>query len=231
MTGAEMTSAAPRAAPGAAYVAKMEQRRSQLTAILEGILRPGTPFVWELGCGHGHFLTAYAHAHPDRLCIGIDIASDRITRALRKRDRAQLSNLHFVQAEARLFLETLPPDAQLAEAFVLFPDPWPKLRHHKHRVMQPDFLFRLADRMTPHGRLAFRTDDPAYFDATHRVVATHPRWQLVSEPWPFEYTTVFQSRASSHRSLLARQRPHGTDSVISMSPEKDVAANESRARD
>lgn len=211
MTTSEPAKIASHSTRTTAYAAKMEHRRSQLAETFNRILRPNTAFVWELGCGHGHFLTAYAHAHPDRLCIGIDLVSERITRALRKRDRAQLSNLHFVQAEARLFLETLPASAQIAEVFVLFPDPWPKLRHHKHRIMQPDFLSRLADRIAPQGRLAFRTDDPAYFDATHRIVAAHPKWQLVSEPWPFEYTTVFQSRAPSHSSLLARQRPQGPD--------------------
>ena len=61
-------------------------------------------FTWEVGCGHGHYLTDYAAAHPAERCVGIDLLADRIVRANRKRDRAGRPNLHFLQAEARLFL-------------------------------------------------------------------------------------------------------------------------------
>lgn len=124
----------------------MATRRRDLRACHAQILAPHTRFTWEIGSGHGHFLAAYAHAHPAELCIGIDIIGERVERAQRKRDRASLANLHFIHAEARLFLETLPADATFSRLFILFPDPWPKLRHHKHRIMQPDFLASVAAR-------------------------------------------------------------------------------------
>src|SRR5262245_43950444 len=86
---------------------RIEGRRRHLRAELADILHPPCEFAWEIGCGHGHFLTAYALEHSDTVCIGIDIMGERIQRALRKRDRARLSNLFFLHAEARLFLETL----------------------------------------------------------------------------------------------------------------------------
>jgi tRNA (guanine-N7-)-methyltransferase len=91
-------------------------------------LLPDRAFVWELGCGHGHFLTAYAAAHPDQLCLGVDLSGERVARAQRKQHRAQLENLYFLRADARLFLEALPPTAKCSAIYVLFPDPWPKLR-------------------------------------------------------------------------------------------------------
>jgi tRNA (guanine-N7-)-methyltransferase len=183
----------------------MDTRRSDLAHLLSRILPPGASFVWEIGCGHGHFLAAYAQAHPDRLCIGIDIVSERIARAVRKRDRARLANLHFVHAEARLFVDTLPAGVTARDIFVLFPDPWPKSRHHKHRIMQADFLQTAASRATPGCGLYFRTDYHPYFEDTRQVVAGHPDWRVVDEPWPFEFETVFQSRAPSHDSLVARR--------------------------
>lgn len=185
----------------------IDTRRQALTAELQRIFenRP-CEFVWEVGCGHGHFLTAYADAHPESVCIGVDIASDRVERAQRKRDRRGLENLHFLRADARLFLDVLPPDLQLSEVFVLFPDPWPKLRHHKHRVMQPEFLSWVARRMKPSGRLCFRTDFLPYFEDTVRVFRAHSDWTLVDEPWPFEFETVFQSRAKTYASLIARSK-------------------------
>lgn len=208
--------------PTPQYLAMMAKRLSDLQVILNKVLisqppgivpplsSPAAPaaksFVWELGAGHGHFLTAYAQAHPDKLCLGIDIIGERVERANRKRDRARLANLHFLHAEATLFLEALPPGVAFAELFVLFPDPWPKSRHHKHRIMQPAFLAAAARRATPDCRLYFRTDYGPYFDDTYSVVAAHPDWVPVEEPWPFEYETVFQQRAPSHQSLVARRR-------------------------
>ncbi len=190
-----------------AHQALLAERRGALRAELGAILRDRTDrFVWEVGCGHGHFLTAYAQAHPEAVCIGIDIASDRIERATRKRDRARLPNLHFLQAEARLFLETLPIGVGLRDVFILFPDPWPKLRHRKHRILRADFLDAVAGRAARDCRLCFRTDYAPYFEDAARVVDRHDRWQICDEPWPFEYQTVFQRRAPAYQSLLARVR-------------------------
>lgn len=164
-------------------------------------------FIWEVGCGHGHFLTAYASAYRDRVCLGVDIASDRIARAKKKAERARLPHLHFLRAEASLFLAALPPEVRICTAFVLFPDPWPKSRHHKHRVLQPDFLLALAERAATGCRLHFRTDFEPYYQEARATAAASPKWSLVDAPWPFEFETVFQSRAAAgFHSFIAELR-------------------------
>ena len=190
----------------ARYLATMEKRRSDLRALLAGTLPAHARFVWEIGCGHGHFLTSYAQVHPGKLCLGIDLAAERIQRAVRKRERARLTNLHFMQADARLFLETLPAGASFSDIFVLFPDPWPKLRHHKHRIMQADFLECAIRRAAANARLYFRTDHHPYFVDVTAVLQGCPGWEPVDEAWPFEYETVFQSRAERYYSLVAKPR-------------------------
>lgn len=188
----------------------MEKRRSDLRDWFAAHLDPQTHLTWEIGCGHGHFLTAYARAHPDELCIGVDIVSDRIERANKKRDRAKLANLHFIHAEARLFLELLPPEVTFGRLFILFPDPWPKSRHHKHRIMQPEFLADAAKRAGQGTRLYFRTDFTPYYSDTKEVLHAHHDWKIVAddapvdgEPWPFEHETVFQARAEAYHSIIA----------------------------
>lgn len=190
-----------------AYRAALEARRAALAQDLARIFQPPhTSCVLEVGSGHGHFLAAYASAHPETLCLGVDITSDRVARALRKRDRAALANLHFLHADARVLLETLPPAIRVAAVFILFPDPWPKLRHRKHRILQSSFLSALAAAAAPGCRLAFRTDFEPYFQEAHALFAAHPGWQLCDAPWPFDGETVFQRRASRHFSLLAERR-------------------------
>lgn len=192
--------------PGASaeHQERLIERRGRLRELCAVLLAARSDFVWEIGCGHGHFLTGYAAAHPDRLCIGIDIVLERIERAERKRARAQLGNLHFVRADAADFLAVLPGNASLREIYVLFPDPWPKRRHWKNRLMEPAFLRAAAQRAGQGARLHFRTDHEPYFRETQGVIATHPDWTpLPGASWPFELPTVFQKRAASYHSLVA----------------------------
>ena len=199
------TSAPP---PSPAYLAEMAARRAGLAAELAKILPAGGgPFVWEIGCGHGHFLAAYAAAYRERLCVGVDQDIDRIRRAARKQARANLPNLHFVRGEATLFLAALPPGATLAAVYVLFPDPWPKRRHHKNRLLQADFFAALAARAGEGTPFFFRTDHEPYFREVEDLLKSHPDWRLAPPaPWQFEEPTIFQQKAERHHSLLALRR-------------------------
>jgi tRNA (guanine-N7-)-methyltransferase len=189
------------------HTSHISERREELRTTLEGIIKPASRFVWEVGCGHGHFLAAYAKAHPGESCIGIDITSDRISRADRKRDRARLENLHFVRADADDFLAVMNERAKFTAIFILFPDPWPKRRHHKNRVVKPEFLTAAAARAQKGTRLYFRTDHEPYFREVAAMMSVHPDWSEPEETaWPFDEPTVFQKRAMSHFSLVAKRR-------------------------
>jgi tRNA (guanine-N7-)-methyltransferase len=183
------------------------RRREELRRALEGIIAPAARFVWEIGSGHGHFLTAYATAHPDESCIGIDIASERIARAERKCERAQLKNLHFVRADAEDFLASMPKRARFTAIFILFPDPWPKRRHHKNRLIKPGFLSAAAAKSGRGAGLYFRTDHEPYFKEAAATIREHPDWVVHdTEILPLEEPTVFQKRASRYFTLVATRR-------------------------
>ncbi|MFT3868739.1 MAG: methyltransferase domain-containing protein [Nibricoccus sp.] len=191
----------------AEYIARRAARCDDLKRTLTGLLAGRKRITLEIGAGHGHFLTDYATAHPEEFCIGVDIVRDRVERATRKRDRAKLSNLVFLLAEAGEFLGALPADVAFQRVFVLFPDPWPKRRHHKNRLMQAEFLSTIATRAEKAAHLCFRTDHAAYFAAAKAEVLAHPDWEVLPEaPWPFERVTVFQSRAPAYESLVAARR-------------------------
>ena len=184
------------------------------TEIATALHAPRVRFVFEVGCGNGHFLNAYAAAHPAQLCIGVDLRQERIAKALRKRDRAGLRNVHFLRCEARDFLRELPINARLLDIYILFPDPWPKKRHHKHRLLTPEFLDELTGRVGPGTHLYFRTDYRAYYDEAHEVIARHAAWRLLPpSPFPFEHQTLFQARAANFHSLGARYVPISVDAV------------------
>ena len=191
------------------FLARITERRAALRTELGRLLSPPRPIVWEIGSGHGHFLVQYAQAFPEKFCVGVDIIRDRLNRSGKKRDRAKLTNCHFVQAEAREFFDALPAGVALQEVWVLFPDPWPKKRHHKNRILQTEFLEALATRAGEGTRLYFRTDHAEYFSAVTALFPDLQTWRLdPAAPWPLEQETVFQARAPAYQSLVAVRTSH-----------------------
>jgi tRNA (guanine-N7-)-methyltransferase len=195
--------------PSPEHVACINDRRNKLRDYSAAALAGRSEFVWEIGCGHGHFLTAYATAHPDAFCIGVDVILERIGRAERKHRRAQLANLSFVRADARDFIASLPAGVRFTAVYMLFPDPWPKRRHHKHRLLEPIFLHDVGLRAGQGTRFYFRTDHEPYFRDALAVITAHPDWTAVPDaPWPFEMPTVFQQKAAGFHSIVAERNSH-----------------------
>lgn len=187
---------------------RIAELRKKLGEVLPADVACGSrPLTLEIGCGHGHFLAAYSAAFPQEFCLGLDLISKRIERANRKRELAALDNLAFFKAEATELLLALPNDCRLGKIFFLFPDPWPKKRHHKNRLIQTEMLDRLAERTSTGARLHFRTDHAEYFDWSRELVDAHPLWErLPDAPWPFEHETYFQKiLPDAFQSLIAER--------------------------
>ncbi|WP_309385417.1 tRNA (guanine(46)-N(7))-methyltransferase TrmB [Cerasicoccus frondis] len=160
--------------------------------------------VLEIGCGHGHFLTAYATEHPEQSCVGIDLVTKRIDKGNAKAEKRNLTQLCFLKAELSEFLEALPEGMLFERVFMLFPDPWPKKRHFKNRMIQPAFLERLVEITTPEADFCYRTDHEGYFAWTVEHIEASPQWRIDPEaPWPLEETSFFQDMMDSWQSLIA----------------------------
>jgi tRNA (guanine-N7-)-methyltransferase len=120
--------------------------------------------VWlEIGFGGGEHMAAQAAAHPDVLVIGAEPFQNGVASALRHIDEQGLTNVRLHDGDARELLARLP-DASLDRVFILFPDPWPKARHHKRRLVQADTVAELARVLKPGGRLRFASDWADYVD-------------------------------------------------------------------
>ena len=124
--------------------ARRQANVERLRATLASALAGRTGLTFELGCGHGHWLAAYAAAHPDEFCVGIDLITHRVERSVRKQTLGKLDNVLFLKAEATEFLDALPATVALRKIFILYPDPWPKKKHHKNRFINAENLARLA---------------------------------------------------------------------------------------
>jgi tRNA (guanine-N7-)-methyltransferase len=201
------------------FLVTIAQRRATVQAQIAALLPAPRPIVWEIGCGHGHFLVRYAEQFPARFCIGVDIILHRLARSDKKRDRAQLANCHFLRAEAREFLNLLPPGVILEEVWVLFPDPWPKARHNKNRLLKPEFFEAIANRAAEGARFYFRTDHLEYFTEVAGNVAGLKTWRRdPAAPWPVEQETVFQARAPVYHSLVLVRTSHPATPIELVAP-------------
>ncbi len=144
-------------------------------------LMPDAAEVWlEIGFGGGEHLAAQAGRRPDVLLIGVEPFLNGVASALRHVEDRSLKNVRIVQGDARDIVGRLPP-ASLERVFILFPDPWPKTRHHKRRLMQPDFIAALARAARPGAGLNFATDWKAYAAWTLERVGADPDWIWTAE--------------------------------------------------
>jgi tRNA (guanine-N7-)-methyltransferase len=139
-------------------------------------LAPQARETWlEIGFGGGEHLAAQAARHPEVLFLGAEPFLNGVASALRHIEVEGLGTVRLHVGDARDLLAALPA-ASLARVFILFPDPWPKARHHKRRLIQPAFVAELARAMAAGATLRFATDWTDYADHTLRVFAAEPRF-------------------------------------------------------
>jgi tRNA (guanine-N7-)-methyltransferase len=116
------------------------------------------PVVLEIGFGMGETTAEIAAAHPQRNFVGIEVHAPGVGSLLRELDRRALANVRVIRHDAVEVVEAMIPPGSLAGIHVFFPDPWPKKRHHKRRLLKPDFVHALALRLVPGGYLHAATD-------------------------------------------------------------------------
>lgn len=124
--------------------------------------------VLEIGFGNGEALLQRAAAHPDRDYLGLEVHRPGIGHALLGLARNRLENVRLVEADATEAISAL--GRVFNEICVWFPDPWPKKRHHKRRLIQPEFVAQIARVLRPGGLLHLATDDEGYAETMHATI-------------------------------------------------------------
>ncbi len=133
------------------------------------------PLVVEIGFGMGQATAQIAAAVPDHDFLGIEVHAPGVGALLRRIGEMGLTNLRIVQHDAVEVLQHMIAPASLAGVHVFFPDPWPKKRHHKRRLLQPPFVALLAGRLAPGGVLHCATDWRPYAEQMLEVLSAEPR--------------------------------------------------------
>lgn len=171
--------------------------------------RFGARPVWlEIGFGGGEHLVHQAAAHPEVAVIGAEPFINGVAMLLGKIRKAGLTNLAVHPGDARDLMDVLP-QASIERAFLLYPDPWPKKKHHRRRFVTPEHLVPLSRAMAPGAELRIATDIPDYVRQTleevpragfERIVDATPG---LHEPWDGWSRTRYEAKA-----VRAGRRPH-----------------------
>jgi len=164
------------------------------------------PLEVELGCGDASFLVEYARRNPERNFIGVERLLGRIRKLDRKGRRAGLANLRGARIESSYFLQYLLPPRSAVALHIYFPDPWPKKKHRKHRLIGGNFPALARTALASGGAVYLRTDDADYFQQMTEVFAGSGEFQKVETPEELtELPTDFERefRASGVQTLRA----------------------------
>jgi tRNA (guanine-N7-)-methyltransferase len=189
-----------------------------------GCLDPNTLFeparrsIWlEIGFGSGEHLAQQAERHPTAGFIGCEVFENGIVKLLAQIEQRRLDNIRIFADDGRLLIAALPP-ASIDRVFILFPDPWPKRRHHKRRLLSRETLDRLAEIMADGAELRAATDDGDYLCWILERLTGHPAfewlarrpgdWRERPADWPpTRYEEKTRAAGRSPAFLRFRRRP------------------------
>jgi tRNA (guanine-N7-)-methyltransferase len=173
---------------------------------LEAIYGRNAPIEIDLGCGDGSFLVEIAEAHPETDFLGIERLVGRVGSARRKITERGLINARVLLVETSYAVERMLQANSVAQFYLMFPDPWPKRRHWRRRVVTEDFLASIHRALVPHGALRIATDQVDYFREIERLAGESTQFVLSSDPEPPRARSTFEKRFSQSEIYRLRLR-------------------------
>jgi tRNA (guanine-N7-)-methyltransferase len=138
--------------------------REEQKRYFDGLFAKCNPLVVEIGSGNGHYLVEAAEENPEVNYIGTEILGGRAKKFNRKIEKRNLHNIVIFKGDARQFVWEFLYDETVNRFIIMFPDPWPKKRHHKHRLLKSVFIEMLHRRLVKGGLVSVTTDDAPYRD-------------------------------------------------------------------
>jgi tRNA (guanine-N7-)-methyltransferase len=181
----------------------------------QGVFGRAAPLIVEIGSGMGETSVAIAHAHPGNDYIAIEVHLPGVGSLLKAIDEAGLTNLRVIRHDAVDVLEKMVADASLAGLHIFFPDPWPKKRHNKRRLIQPPLVALAARKLAPAGYIHLATDWIPYAEHMLEVLAAEPLLENTAKDYAarpaYRPETKFETRGlklgHGVRDLVFRKRP------------------------
>jgi tRNA (guanine-N7-)-methyltransferase len=172
------------------------------------------PTVLEIGFGMGETTAAIAQARPDLNFLGVEVFAAGVGALARRVDQLALANVRIVQHDAVEVVRDMIAADVLAGVQVFFPDPWPKARHHKRRLIGPPFVALLAGRLAPGGYLHCATDWQHYAEQMLAVLSAEPRLTNLHEGYAPAPTTPLATRPTTKFHARGERLGHGVWDLV-----------------
>jgi tRNA (guanine-N7-)-methyltransferase len=168
------------------------------------------PTVLEIGSGMGETTAAIAAAHPEADFVAVEVHGPGVGSLLKRIDAEGLANVRVIRHDAVEVLDRMIPDGALAALHIFFPDPWPKKRHHKRRLVQPPFAALVKEKLAVGGIVHLATDWAEYADQIASVFSQGDGFERTASGFVRRPTTKFEARGRrlGHevRDLVFRRR-------------------------
>ena len=132
--------------------------------------------ILEIGSGMGEATSEIAASFPDTGFVAVEMHKPGLGALLMEIEKRELNNLKMIQEDAQVVLKEFIPEDSIDAIHLFFPDPWPKLRHRKRRIIQPEFVELMASRLKPNGYVQIATDWKEYADWMERIFKLNPRF-------------------------------------------------------
>lgn len=178
----------------------------------QALFGPGTPMILDIGFGNGEALAELAGRYPGRGYLGIEVYRPGIGRLLRRLEIEGLDNVRLIYADAVEIMRHHIADSSLDGIEVFFPDPWPKRRHHKRRLIQPEWVALAARRLVAGGFLHLATDWQDY--AEHMLAVVEGSAKFTNTAGCGRFASGPGERPSTRFERRGREKGHGAWDLV-----------------
>ena len=163
------------------------------------------PIIVDLGCGAGNFLRDYALSLPDTDFFGFELRYKRLVKGALKFKKRNLTNVRLIQARAEDIALWFPPGS-IREVNINFPDPWPKKKQLKHRLITADFLVILRELLEENGRFVFKTDHQDYFCLAKKLIEESGAFEIIGYTEDLHNSPLHEQNIPTEFELLFKNK-------------------------
>ena len=200
---------------------QFDLRGVEIPLALESLIPGGESWEIEVGFGRGRYLLSRAEAEPHRRFLGIEIASEYFDLVRRRLVRRGLGNVVLLRGEALFILASVLPAEMTDALHIYFPDPWPKARHSKRRLLDTETVDLALRLVRPGGNIFFATDFLEYGARVQEVLSTHPglRFEVQAGIWPGGFRTNYEAKYAAEgrpivRLIVTRSQADGSPGTL-----------------
>lgn len=196
------------------YGVEIESAQNNTSLDMKTLFGRDAETILEIGFGHGDTLLPMAKANPDKNYLGIEVHEPGVAAVMAGMLENTLTNIRVIQYDAVKILQDFIKDPTFSRVHIYFPDPWQKKRHHKRRIIQPDFVALLCAKLTKEGVIHCATDWENYAEHMMAVLSDNPQLKNTMGDGQFADNATLHLRANTKFEMRGVKMGHGVWDLV-----------------